>query len=45
MPPPFSTRHNSYLRNYINTNKAKILDTNREVCGAQHACQHLHTSK
>lgn len=31
MPPPFSTRHNSYLRNFANTGKAKILDTYREV--------------
>lgn len=31
MPPPFSTRHNSFLRNYVTTGKAKILDTTREV--------------
>jgi len=33
MPAPFSQRHNSYLRNYVNTGKGKILDTNREVSG------------
>ncbi|KAG2493479.1 hypothetical protein HYH03_008295 [Edaphochlamys debaryana] len=31
MPQPFSQRHNGYLRNYITTGKAKILDTVREV--------------
>lgn len=31
MPPPFSTRHNSFLRNYITTGKAKIIDSIREV--------------
>lgn len=33
MPPPFSTRHNGYLRNFTNTGKAKILDKYREVRG------------
>jgi hypothetical protein len=31
MPPPFSTRHNTFLRNYVTTSKAKILDSVREV--------------
>lgn len=31
MPPPFSTRHNTFLRNYTTTGRAKILDTLREV--------------
>lgn len=31
MPQPFSQRHNGYLRNYITTGKAKILDSVREV--------------
>jgi PAS domain S-box-containing protein len=31
MPQPFSSRHNGYLRNYIATGKAKILDSVREV--------------
>lgn len=31
MPQPFSTRHNTYLRNYTTTGKAKILESNREV--------------
>ncbi|GIL79405.1 hypothetical protein Vretimale_18290 [Volvox reticuliferus] len=31
MPQPFSARHNTYLRNYITTGKAKILDELREV--------------
>jgi PAS domain S-box-containing protein len=40
MPQPFSNRHNGFLRNYITTGKAKILNTVREVRhrdpGAQH---------
>lgn len=38
MPQPFSNKHNSFLRNYTTTGKAKILNTNREVgccCGCQ----------
>jgi PAS domain S-box-containing protein len=31
MPNPFSSRHNNYLRNYLTTGKAKILDQIREV--------------
>ncbi|PNW87648.1 hypothetical protein CHLRE_02g142166v5 [Chlamydomonas reinhardtii] len=31
MPQPFSARHNGYLRNYVTTGKAKILDSVREV--------------
>ncbi|KAG2487286.1 hypothetical protein HYH03_014127 [Edaphochlamys debaryana] len=31
MPQPFSARHNGYLRNYVTTGKAKILDSLREV--------------
>ncbi|PNH07141.1 Tiny macrocysts protein B, partial [Tetrabaena socialis] len=31
MPQPFSGRHNSYMRNYRATGKAKILDSPREV--------------
>ncbi|GLI68263.1 hypothetical protein VaNZ11_012618, partial [Volvox africanus] len=31
MPQPFSARHNTYLRNYVTTGKAKILDELREV--------------
>lgn len=31
MPQPFSNRHNGFLRNYITTGKAKILNTVREV--------------
>jgi PAS domain S-box-containing protein len=34
MPQPFSNRHNGFLRNYITTGKAKILNTVREVCAA-----------
>lgn len=33
MPQPFNQRHNGYLRNYVTTGKAKILDTLREVVG------------
>lgn len=33
IPQPFSGRHNTYLRNYLTTGKAKILDTVREVLG------------
>ncbi|GAX73193.1 hypothetical protein CEUSTIGMA_g646.t1 [Chlamydomonas eustigma] len=33
MPQPFSGRHNTYLRNYISTGKAKILDSSREILG------------
>ena len=31
MPAPFSQRHNGYLRNYLTTGKARILDSIREV--------------
>ena len=31
MPAPFSQRHNTYLRNYANTEKAKVLGATREV--------------
>jgi hypothetical protein len=31
MPAPFSQRHNTYLRNYATTEKAKVLNTTREV--------------
>lgn len=31
MPNPFSQRHDSYLRNYLNTGKEKILNSVREV--------------
>lgn len=31
MPQPFSSRHNSYLNNYLVTGVAKILNTNRHV--------------
>lgn len=31
MPSPFSERHNSYLKNYINTGVAKILNQDRQV--------------
>ncbi|KAI8475137.1 MAG: hypothetical protein J3K34DRAFT_517581 [Monoraphidium minutum] len=31
MPQPFSSRHNSYLRNYTTTGNAKILDNTRQV--------------
>jgi hypothetical protein len=34
MPPPFSTRHPSYMRSYVNSSKSKILDSTREVCCA-----------
>ncbi|GFH27264.1 PAS domain-containing protein, partial [Haematococcus lacustris] len=30
VPPPFSRNHNNYVRNYIQTGKAKILDQLRE---------------
>lgn len=33
VPQPFSGRHNTYLRNYITTGKAKIIDSVREVLG------------
>ncbi|KAJ9529670.1 hypothetical protein QJQ45_014402 [Haematococcus lacustris] len=29
VPPPFSTNHNAYVRNYLETGKAKILDSSR----------------
>jgi len=38
MPQPFSNKHNSFLRNYTTTGKAKILNTNREV-GCCRRCQ------
>ncbi len=44
MPQPFSGRHNSYLRNYMNTGKAKILDTKRQVTECVQSlckCPHL----
>lgn len=31
MPQPFSGRHNGYLKSYLTTGKAKILDQQREV--------------
>lgn len=31
MPQPFSNKHNTFLRNYTTTGKAKILDQVREV--------------
>lgn len=31
MPQPFSGRHNGYLRSYLATGKAKILDQTKEV--------------
>jgi PAS domain S-box-containing protein len=31
MPSPFSERHNSYLKNYIMTGEAKILNQDRQV--------------
>lgn len=44
MPAPFSQRHNSYLRNYVNTGKGKILDTSREVSAFLHVpCSKLCT--
>ncbi len=33
MPKPDRSRHDSYLTNYLNSGKAKILDTRREVSG------------
>ncbi|KXZ48338.1 hypothetical protein GPECTOR_28g744 [Gonium pectorale] len=36
MPQPFSARHNGYLRNYVTTGKAKILDALREVVALHH---------
>lgn len=33
MPSPFSERHNSYLKNYITTGVAKILNQDRQVVG------------
>lgn len=40
MPAPFSTQHNSYLRNYKMTGKAKILNKTREVI-ALHKERHV----
>lgn len=31
MPPPFSLRHSSYIRNYSNTGRTKVLNIRREV--------------
>lgn len=33
MPNPFSSRHNTYLRNYLTTGQSKILDAMRQVGG------------
>lgn len=33
MPQPFSGRHNTYMRNYLTTGKAKIIDSMRSVLG------------
>jgi len=33
MPPPFSQQHNQYLKNYMTTGQAKILNTVRKVVG------------
>lgn len=40
MPQPFSGRHDGFMRNYMTSGKAKILDTMREVLG-QHALKHV----
>ncbi|GAX73194.1 hypothetical protein CEUSTIGMA_g647.t1 [Chlamydomonas eustigma] len=40
MPQPFSSRHDTFLKNYAITGKAKILDSQREVLGL-HKANHV----
>lgn len=46
MPEPWSNHHDSYIRNYLDTGKAKIIGTGREITGKKKDGTHfpLHIS-
>lgn len=44
MPAPYSARHDSYLKNFLTTGQAHVMDKYREVIALHKVWQHMHVT-